>query len=294
MGRWGTVLKSMSTQIVLERLAFPEGPRWHEGALYFSDQHDGIIWRVTPDGNATQVARVPQRPSGLGWRPDGTLCAVSMLDRKLLAISGQGTKVLAELSAFISYPANDMVIDAEGRAYIGNFGFDLDKGEAPRSTVLLRVDLDGKVSVAADELMFPNGMVITPDEKTLIVAESFGLRLTAFAIGEDGTLSNRRVWADLKGIPPDGICLDEEMGVWVACPFGEEIIRVREGGEVTDRIPLPGRNSFACALGGGVTLDDRRDLYICTAHGFDPHKTVKERAGKIERARVKVPGTGRP
>jgi sugar lactone lactonase YvrE len=280
----------MTPQTVLDGLAFPEGPRWHDGVLYFSDQHDGIIWRVTPQGRATEVARVPARPSGLGWRPDGTLCAVSMLDRKLLGIGAGGTKVLAELSSLISYPANDMVIDRLGRAYIGNFGFDLDNNQSPRATVVLSVDVNGGVKIAADELMFPNGMVITPDGRTLIVAETFAARLTAFNVADDGSLSNRRVWADLNGVWPDGICLDEDTGVWVACPMGEEIIRVKSGGEVTDRIPLPGRNSFACALGG----DDRRDLYICTAHGFDPKRTVKERAGKIEMVRVKARGAGLP
>src|SRR5215467_6816319 len=123
-------MASMIPKTVLGGLAFPEGPRWHEGALYFSDQHDGIVWRVTPDGKTTEMARVPNRPSGLGWRPDGTLCAVSMLNRKLLGIGAGGTKVLADLSSFISYPANDMVIDRSGRAYIGNFGFDLDNNES--------------------------------------------------------------------------------------------------------------------------------------------------------------------
>jgi sugar lactone lactonase YvrE len=280
----------MNPKTILQGLAFPEGPRWHDGALYFSDQHDGIVWRVTPEGNATEVARAPNRPSGLGWRPDGTLCVVSMLDRKLLGVTEEGTWVIADLSRLIAHPANDMVIDARGRAYIGNFGMDLDRGEMPRATVLLRVDMDGAVTVAAEDLMFPNGMAITPDGKTLIVAETFGMRLTAFSVAADGTLSQRREWATLNGVIPDGICLDEEMGIWVACPMGEEIIRVKQGGEVTDRIALPGRNSFACMLGG----DDRRDLYICTAHGFDPAKTVKERAGKIEMVRVKVRGAGLP
>ncbi len=280
----------MIPETVLDGLAFPEGPRWRGGALYFSDQHDGIIWRVTPQGQATELAHVPNRPSGLGWRPDGTLCAVSMLDRKLLGVGAGGTRVLADLSSLISHPANDMVMDGSGRAYIGNFGFDLDNNESPRATGLLAVELDGAVRAVADELMFPNGMVITPDGRTLIVAETFAARLTAFDVAADGPLSNRRVWADLNGVWPDGICLDEEMGVWVACPLGEEIIRVKQGGEVTDRIALPGRNSFACALGG----DERRDLYICTAHGFDPTKTVKERAGKIERVRVSIPGAGWP
>jgi sugar lactone lactonase YvrE len=280
---------AMTPETILDGLAFPEGPRWHDGKLYFSDQHDGIVWRLDSKGKATQLARVPAGPSGLGWLPDGTLCVVSMVDRRLLRITPQGTALAADLSSVIAHTANDMVIDSHGRVYIGNFGFDLNKGEDPRPTVLLCVR-DGKAAAVADDVLFPNGMVITSDGKTLIVAETFAARLTAFTIQQDGGLTDRRVFADLNGNAPDGICLDEQMGVWIACPIGNEVIRVKEGGEVTDRIPLPGRHSYACMLGG----HDRRDLYICTALDYHPEQTVKQRAGKIEMIRVEIAGAGLP
>lgn len=280
----------MTPQTVLDGLAFPEGPRWHDGALYFSDMHDGIIWRLTPEGVAAKVAEVPGLPSGLGWLPDGSLCVVSMTDRFLLRQNGQDFTTYAKLTFDMPYPINDMVIDRTGRAYIGGFGFDLNKREPPRPSVLFCVETYGSVRVAAENLLFPNGMVITPDHKTLIVAETFGTKLTAFSMDNDGFLSGRRTFADLKGIAPDGICLDEQGGIWVACPTTESIIRVIEGGEVTDTIMLPGRHSYACMLGGS----DRRDLYICTAQSFYPDQTRAQRAGKIEVVRVDIPGAGLP
>ena len=283
-------LKPMTPKIVFDGLAFPEGPRWHEDALYFSDMHDGIVWRLTPEGVATKVAEAPGLPSGLGWLPDGSLCVVSMLDRLLLRHNGQGFTTYAKLTFDTPYPINDMVIDRTGRAYIGGFGFDLNKREAPRPSVLFCVEAYGSVRVVAENLLFPNGMVITPDDKALIVAETFGTKLTAFTIHNDGSLTDRRTFADLNGIAPDGICLDEEGGIWVACPTTDTILRVTEGGKVTDTIALPGRHSYACMLGGS----DRRDLYICTAQSFYPEQTKMQRAGKIEVVRVQVPGAGLP
>src|SRR5947209_5805136 len=280
----------MTPQTVLDGLAFPEGPRWHDGALYFSDMHDGIVWRLTPEGVATKVVDVPGLPSGLGWLPDGSLCVVSMSDRRLLKHNSHGLSTIADLSSFTPYPINDMVADRQGRSYIGAFGFDLNKREPPRPSVLFCVGADGNVRVAAEDVLFPNGIVITPDGQTLVVAETFAARLTAFTIASDGNLTGRRTFADLKGIAPDGICLDEQGGIWVACPTTDKITRVKEGGEVTDTIALPGRHSYACMLGGS----DRRDLYICTAHSFYPEHTKTQRAGKIEVARVQVPGAGLP
>src|SRR5436305_10351421 len=250
----------MTPGTVLDGLVFPEGPRWHNGELYFSDMHAGIVWRLTPEGVANKVVELPTLPSGLGWLPDGSLCIVSMADRRLLKHTSQGLTTIADLSSFTPFPINDMVMDYHGRAYIGGFGFDLNKREPPCPSVLFCVEADGNTRVAADGLLFPNGAVITPDGKTLIVAETFGTKLTAFTIQADGNLTARRVFADLKGIAPDGICLDEQGGVWVACPTTDKIIRVKEGGEVTDTIALPGRHSYACMLGG----TDRRNLYSGT------------------------------
>jgi sugar lactone lactonase YvrE len=276
-------------RVLLDGLIFPEGPRWHDGALYFSDMHGSVVWRLTPEGKARKVQEFPGHVSGLGWLPDGTMLVVSMDDRRLLRLTPQGPETAADLGSLVANPINDMVVDRKGRAYIGGFGFDLFKGEEPRTTVLLCVEPDGGVRVAADDLQFPNGLIITPDGGTMIVAETLGARLTAFDIQSDGALTNRRVFAAIDGLIPDGICLDAEGAVWVAWPGSNKIVRIRDGGEIADTISLPDRHSYACMLGGG----DRRDLYICTARGHMP-ESLQERAGKIEVVRVEVPGAGLP
>jgi sugar lactone lactonase YvrE len=280
----------MSPETVVDGLAFPECPRWHDGKLYFSDMHDRVVLLLAPGTEATRVVDVPACPAGLGWLPDGTLQIVSMTDRRVLRMTENGLTTAAELSPFISNNANDMVIDRYGRAYIGNFGFDLNHGAPPCSTVLLSVDVNGLARVEAEDLHFPNGAVIADDGNTLILAETWGNRLTAFDIQPDGRLTGRRVFAELERTYPDGICLDAEGGVWVACASAPKIVRVVQGGLVTHDIPLPGRNSYACMLGGM----DRRDLYICTAQEHLPDRTVKLRSGKIEVVRVEVPGAGLP
>jgi sugar lactone lactonase YvrE len=277
-------------RVLLDGLIFPEGPRWHDGALYFSDMHGCVVWRLTPEGKASKVREFPGHTSGLGWLPDGTMLVVSMDDRRLLRLTPRGPETAADLSTLVANPINDMVVDHKGRAYIGGFGFNLFKGEDPRATVVLRVEPDGEVRVAASDLHFPNGMVITPDGKTLIVAETLGARLTAFDIQSDGALANRRVFAEIEGLIPDGICLDAEGAVWVAWPGSNKIIRVRDGGEITDTILLPDRHAYACMLGGA----DRRDLFICTARGHMPEDLAKGRAGNIEVVRVDVPAAGLP
>jgi sugar lactone lactonase YvrE len=277
-------------KVLLDGLIFPEGPRWHDGALYFSDMHGSVVWRLTPEGKASKVQEFPGHVSGLGWLPDGAMLVVSMDDRRLLRLTPHGPEIASDLSSFVANPINDMVVDRKGRAYIGGFGFNLFTGEEPRTTVLLCVEPGGGVRTAADNLQFPNGMVITPDGKTLIVAETLGARLTAFDIQPDGALTNRRVFAAIEGLTPDGICLDAEGAVWVAWPGSNKIVRVRDGGEIADTISLPGRHSYACMLGGA----DRRDLYICTALGHMPEDLAKGRGGKIEVVRVEVPGAGLP
>lgn len=231
------------TEVLLEGLRFPEGPRWHEGRLWFSDMHAQRVIAVGLDGKLSGVA---------------------------------------------TYHCNDMVVDAAGRAYVGNFGFDLHSGASPSSADLALVHPDGRVEVAARDLRFPNGTVITPDGRTLVVAESFGARLTAFDVAEDGSLHGRREWAALERAVPDGICLDAEDAIWVASPVGHQVLRVREGGEVIHRIPIE-NEAFACMLGGteGCTL------FICTAAGSDPAET-HTRAGRIEMVEVEVPRAGLP
>ncbi|HEY6395673.1 MAG TPA: SMP-30/gluconolactonase/LRE family protein, partial [Candidatus Binataceae bacterium] len=262
---------------LLDGLAFPEGPRWHDGKLYFSDMHAHQVIALEISGKSSVVCEVPNQPSGLGWLPDGRMLIVSMTDRKLLRLDPDGLKTAADLSKLAPFHCNDMAVDARGRAYVGNFGFDLHHNEKPRGTTLVMVPPDGSPRVAADDLMFPNGTVITPDGKTLIVGESFGAQLTAFDIAPDGSLSNRRVWAQLEKAVPDGIALDAEGGIWVASPTSEECLRVLEGGQVTERIKVE-TEAFACMLGGR----DRRTLFVCTAGGSDPEKCRAHRNGRIE------------
>lgn len=277
-------------EVVVDGLRFGEGPRWHEGRLWFSDMHDHKVLAMTPAGALETICEVPAEPSGLGWLPDGRLLVVSMQDRRLLRRETDGRLVEhADLSPHASFYCNDMVVAADGTAFVGNFGFDLHAGAEPCGANLIRVAPDGTTAVAAADLRFPNGTVITPDGGTLVIGESFGACLTAFDLGADGTLANRRPWAQLpEGQVPDGICLDAEGGIWVASPTGNQCLRVLEGGEVTDIVTLD-RGAFACMLGD----DDRRSLYICTAGDSDPAKT-HERSGRIERVRVSAPGTGLP
>jgi sugar lactone lactonase YvrE len=273
---------------LLDGLRFPEGPRWHEGALWFSDMHARQVMKLGLDGRAEVVVEVPNDPSGLGWLPDGRLLVVSMQDRRLLRLDPDGLHVVADLSACSTFHCNDMVVDDQGRAYVGNFGFDLHGGGKPTATTLALVRPDGETQVVADQLLFPNGTVITPDGATLIVGESFGARLTAFDVAPDGTLSNRRIWAQLEKAVPDGICLDAEGAIWVASPVSAEVLRVREGGEVSDRVSVQ-TQAFACMLGG----PERRTLFICTAADSDPAST-DARSGRIESVEVEVPGAGLP
>ncbi|MBT3369304.1 MAG: hypothetical protein HOA08_23285 [Rhodospirillaceae bacterium] len=277
------------TKILLENLTFPEGPRWHEGRLYFSDFYAHEVVAVDMAGQRETIVEVPGQPSGLGWTPDGRLLVVSMTDRRLLRLDPGGLVEVADLSALANYHCNDMVVDEQGGAYVGNFGFNSHDGSEFKAADLIRVDPDGSVSVAAAGLAFPNGSVITPDGGTLIVGETRGNILSAWNRAPNGTLSNRRVWADLGAGFPDGICLDAEGAVWVADPRNKETIRVLEGGEVTDRISTGEMGSFACMLGG----EDRRTLFICTCLQSGPD-TAALRSGRIETVEVTVPGAGWP
>lgn len=276
-------------QVLVDNLAFAEGPRWHDDRLWFSDMHSLGVFAVTANGRVDSVVRVPGQPSGLGWLPDGRLLVVSMTDRRVLRLDGSSLRLHADLARIASWHCNDMVVDVSGRAYVGNFGFDLYGGETPETTRLAVVEPDGLAAIAADGLSFPNGMAITPDGKTLVVAETFAHRLTAFDRAADGSLPARRVFANLPGLAPDGICLDAEGAVWAASPTGKAVVRVLAGGEVTDRIDL-GRPAFACMLGGS----DRRTLYVCTASTSYPAKCRQRRDGRIEWLRVRVPGAGLP
>lgn len=279
----------MKTELLTDGLCFGEGPRWHEGALWLSDMHAHVVYRIDAQGHKTTMAEVPNRPSGLGWLPDGRLLIVSMIDKQILVQNPDGLTLWSDLSELARYHCNDMVVDAEGQAWVGNFGFDLQGGAEPIPTELIRVDAAGHPTIAATDLLFPNGSVITPDGKTLIVAETFGAALTAFDLSPQGTLENRRIWASLEGAVPDGICLDAVGGIWVASPTSHECLRVIEGGQVTDRITVADQ-AFACMLGG----DDGRRLFILTAPDGDPANCAAAKAGKVLYVDVDVEGAGWP
>jgi sugar lactone lactonase YvrE len=280
----------LTPQVLLDGIVFPEGPRWHKGKLWFSDIFAGKVMTVDEAGRAAVIASVPERPSGLGWLPDDRLLIVSMRNQRLLRLDPDGLHTVADVSPLVKGDINDMVVDPQGRAYIGSMGYDVFAGEAPAPGNLVLVTPDGKARVVADQLDMPNGPVITPDHQTLIVAESFGHRLAAFDIAPDGSLSGRRVFAELGEGVPDGICLDAEGAVWVSSPFTHEFMRVRQGGAIAERIQLSGKLAVACMLGG----EDRRTLFLLTAETSMEELGHGHSKGYIETVRVEVPGAGLP
>jgi sugar lactone lactonase YvrE len=276
-------------RVLLDGLVFPEGPRWHDGKLWFSDMHAHRVMTVDLAGRAETICEVPGQPSGLGWLPDGRLLVVSMTDRRLLRLDPTGLSVVAELASLAGFHCNDMVVDDRGRAYVGNFGFDLHARAPFQPAALVLVPPDGTPRVVAEDLAFPNGSVITPDGRTLVVGESGAARLTSFRIEPDGSLVDRHVWAALEGAVPDGICLDAEDAIWVASPIGQDVLRVQKGGAVVDRVTVS-TVPFACMLGG----PDRRTLFVATAETHHPEDAKARRTGRIEVATVEVPGAGLP
>ena len=296
---------------ILDGLYFGEGPRWHDGELWFSDMHAHRVVRTSVDGSggpdgparaegraSTVVEITHDEPSGLGWLPDGRLLVVAMETQKLLRVEPDGKVVEhADLSGLARGSINDMIVAADGTAYIGDMGMRIHEGGERRPGQTFRVTPDGAVSCAADDLASPNGHILTDDGKTLIIAESGGSRLTAFDVRADGTLANRRTYAELKpdkpGIPaapPDGICLDAEGAVWVADPIGARVFRVREGGEVTDTIAFDDVIPVACVLGGA----DRRTLLMCVAADWKRDVVRRAPTGRIDATEVAVRGAGRP
>ncbi|WP_460854795.1 SMP-30/gluconolactonase/LRE family protein [Nocardiopsis coralliicola] len=290
--------------VVLDGYSFLEGPRWHGGRLWLSDFYTGQVVAAGEQGPVEVMAAVPEQPSGLGFLPDGRVLIVSMRDRRILVRAESGElSEYADLSAQAPGLLNDLIVDGAGRAYVGNFGFDLMGGAPMRSASLLRVDPDGTVATAAEDLVFPNGMAILPGG-VLLVAETFGGRITAFDTVGDGTLHGRREWARFGPLPqtddagaagaqlpvgPDGICADAEGAVWVADALHNRAVRVREGGEITDEI-RPGTGVFACMLGGS----DGRTLYLCTAPSFAEHERRATREARLLAVRVDVPRGGLP
>ncbi len=291
---------------VAEGLSYLECPRWRAGCLYVSDFYNYRVIAVTPDGAIADVVKVEKQPSGIGWLPDGSMVVVSMKDRRVMRLEGDGKLVQhADLSGLATWHCNDMVVDRKGRAYVGNFGFDLMGGADPAPAAIIRVDPDGSATLAAKDLLFPNGMVITPDGRTLIAAESLAQRLTAFDIEIDGSLINRRVWAafgepptatDFGGtvaqlkVAPDGICLDAEGCVWFADAFGNRVVRTREGGEIVEEISTGDLGVFACMLGGG----NGRTLFMCAAPTFVEAVASVDHQARLLATTVDVPHAGLP
>jgi sugar lactone lactonase YvrE len=291
---------------LLEGGAFFESPRLHDGRWWLSDFYRHRVLTVTEDGREETMLEVEGQPSGLGWMPDGSLLVVSMRDRRILRWDGSSQALHADVAEYCGGHLNDMVVDARGRAYAGNFGFDLMAFADPATANLIRVDPDGSASVAASDMYFPNGSVITPDGRTLIVGETAGCRYTAFTISEDGSLTDRRVWAQVAETPeittfeetigklrfgPDGCCLDAEEHIWSADEVNARCARVAPGGAIVDEIAAPeGLNIFACMLGGS----DGRTLLMCAAPDFLEQARSANHEAVLLTTTVDVPRAGLP
>lgn len=273
---------TLRTEVLLDGLKFPESPRWHDDKLWFVDMEGCKVMTIDLEGNTNTILERPNRVSGLGWLPNGRLLVVSMDDHCLLRLDPEGVTTVADFNEFNPVLMNDMVVDKKGRAYVGNFGFNYMEGAPFAPTKLLLAYPDGKIKVVAENMAFPNGTVITPDDKTLIIAETFAAKLTAFDILGDGSLTDRRLWANLKSLAPDGMCLDTQGGIWVAAPGRGRVVRVLEGGQITHIVKVE-NDAYACMLGG----TDRKTLFVATS------KHTRD-AGRIEFVEVDIPGAGLP
>jgi len=291
---------SRAARVLCEGIYYGEAPRWRNGRLWFSDFFAQAVKSASLSGDVRTEFTIDDAPSGLGWAPDGSMLLVSMMKRRVLRRSPSGAIGLhADLSGIATFHCNDMAVDQSGAAYVGNFGFDLHHELAARgdqsvladhpTAKLARISPQGVAEVAADDLHFPNGTVITPDGKTLILAETLAARLTAFDIGADGGLSGRRVWASTLPRVPDGIALDAEGAVWIANPLGSECVRIAPGGEVIETIATS-HNCFACMLGG----DDGKTLFMLTAPTSMPKEASATPKGRIEVATVDASHAGLP
>ena len=281
---------TFATTAFVDGYAFLEGPRWYRDALWVSDIWANRVYVLAEDGRAEVAVEVPARPSGLGFMPDGTPLVVSMQDRRVYKIVNGALKLHADLSGSVRADLNDMVVDSEGRAYVGNFGFDLFGDEAQQPAEIILVQADGSHRVVADKLDFPNGMVICNDGDTLVVAESFGERLSAFDRQADGSLSGRREYARLEGLVPDGICLDKAGNIWVAGAMGGAFVQVDPSGDVIARIEVSPNSAIACQLGGS----DGMTLYCLVYEGGLDELKRGQAGARIETARVAIPGAGSP
>jgi sugar lactone lactonase YvrE len=271
-----TVTELAAGRVVASGLYFPEGLRWHDGHLWFSDVFGRTVNRLESSGPRV-MAQVPGMPSGLGWTPDGTGLVVSMTERVVLEISEGGTPaVYADLSGVLSEFSNDMLVDSIGRAYVGNYGFDVDHGAAQASTHLVRIDPDRSVHVETPDLLFPNGMALVDDGTTLLVAETFGERVTALRVGPDGSLGEASVLVDLPaGSGPDGIAVDAQGRIWIPCAFSSRAVCVARDGTIEAEIVGEGVGVNCCAVGDGGTT-----LFVAVAP-MDESEAASHPAGSI-------------
>jgi sugar lactone lactonase YvrE len=273
--------------LLLDGRGLLESPRWHDGAWYVSDWSSGEVLAITPDRTTRVVARVDSLPLCTAWHPDGRLLVVSSAAGAVLAVAGDGSLTTY---ADLGRPGwNDVVVDGRGNCYVNAPGFDPLAGEDPRPGGIVLVDQDGRVREVAGDLAFPNGMAVTPDNSTLLVADSYRHELVAFDIEADGRLGSGRTWADLGDGTPDGICTDAEGAVWYADVPHQACVRVAEGGQVLQTIRLD-RGGFACALGGA----DGRTLCVVTAQWRGMAELVTPGSGQVLTAEVDLPGAGWP
>ena len=298
---------------VSEGFHFLEGPRWHENKLWFSDMHGYCVYSLDENNNIEEIANIPNQPSGLGWLPDNSMLIVSMLDRKLMRLKDGELTLHADLSDLTPYQCNDMVVSKDGTAYVGNFGAENVESKINK-TCLISVKKNGETKICAENLLFPNGTVITEDGKELIVGETFGGVLTSFKINEEGDLKNKSKWANImplryriittllrflgitpkesNTIPfpvPDGICLDSDYGIWIASPTTSEVIRYKKGGQITNRIKTP-KPAYACMLGG----QNGKDLFILVAGSSNPQFCKENKTGEIYKVSVDFSRAGLP
>ena len=283
----------MKIDTLISGLSFTECPRWHNNRLWFSDFYTNTVFSIDSAGNSRTELQLDDNPGGLGWAPNGDLRVISQVKKQLLGYDGKAIYSVADLSALAGGNCNDMVVADDGSAYIGNFGFDIFATHAqPTSATLIYVSPNGEVSAAAQSMQFPNGSVILdaekPAAKTLVVAETMANRLTAFSINDDGSLSDRRIWADLSAeknhslssainsdVSPDGIASDPAGGIWVAT-VSNDLLKVMEGGEIAQRIVFD-QTVIACAVAADGSL------YVCTTAHLNPVDCIKHRSARIER-----------
>ena len=290
-----------TSRVISEGLSFGESPRWRDERLWFSDFYRLGVYSINPDGTDERLEHhVAGQPSGLGWLPGGDLLCVSCVDHRVLRFSASSASEFADISDYCGFWANDIAVSSSGYSYVGNFGFDLDTVLAdvgvegllalpPPTTNLVVLNQDGQVIQCVPDMSFPNGTVLTPDGATLIVGETLGFRLSAFDVHSDGTLSNRRVWAQFDFVATDGMCLDAQGQIWLANALTNQCLRVKEGGEITGTITTT-QTAFACMLGGA----DGTSLFIMTAPSSNRFEIASQHHGKIEIATVQTPHAGLP